>query len=125
WQSAWNAVKGSTNADERAIGDLILAHWPALLASLGRSDEINHIVQENGTTKLGRLDQQQRLNDVMAAVEFMSQNPGLSYRCGTLALFSVATALGSTNHLQTILDCRSPRTGFSIADILEISQRSG
>ena len=46
-----------------------------------------------------------------------------SFKCGSLALHSVARALKSTNHLAELMALGSPSNGFSMAELSEIADR--
>lgn len=54
----------------------------------------------------------------------MVHNPGMAYRCGSLAHYNVGLVLkGPKFNVKGPLDTPSPETGFSLAALAELSRR--
>jgi RHS repeat-associated protein len=121
WELAWLATKEYRNGSGKAVADYVLAHWTRLLASLGRYETLVVLVEENRTRILDRGPLSQMWARTREAVAEMRQKPGISYKCGTLALNSVARELGLQYDKRALLSVPSPASGFSMKVLADLS----
>ena len=121
WEKAWQATKGSDDLHARMVADYTVAEWTQQLSSLGRVDELSRLVAEVNGRQLCSPEFQKKFDQARMATTIMKHEPGLSYRCGTLALYHVAQALKVESDYSPLLKLDSPTTGFSLARLMELS----
>lgn len=122
WSAAWKTTHALTDKQAKYVADYTLAHWLWLLGALGRKDELHTLFAETQGRVLDRGQLQRLYDSVREGYSSMRTDPGRSYRCGTLALNSVAKTLYGTNYTpHLIIDVPSPVTGFSMAALTELS----
>jgi RHS repeat-associated protein len=121
WKSVWNATKGMTDRNGRAIADAALLKWLTLLADLGQAETMKELLDETKGRQLPASDQHEysRLN---LRYFHMMHHPENSYLCGTYALDAVMRALYGTNTTWNWAKQKSPETGFSMAMLQAISE---
>ena len=116
WEAAWEATRLEDAGAGKAVADFTLAHWTRLLASLGRKEVLALLLKENEHRVLDAGPLQQQFNGTKEGYRVMRRNPGVAYRCGTLALHRVAEILQSTSpRLGDVLQTPSPESGFSLS----------
>ena len=121
WELAWAATQYSNSGPAKLVADYTLAHWSRLLASLGRYETLVALRQQNQGRVLDRGPLSQMWDRTGEAVAHMRIRPGMSYRCGTLALYNVARALNLNFDSRTLLEVPSPTNGFSMATLAQLS----
>ncbi|HTI68674.1 MAG TPA: hypothetical protein VMF06_01815, partial [Candidatus Limnocylindria bacterium] len=141
WEEAWAATKDDESGGGRAVRGYVLGNWPGLLASLGRKDRLEALFKENKGRSIDNLQHQVGFNLAKEAFHTMRQHPQLSYRCGPIALWNVAKALGikdarTSSRMrplrqglpQTINELahwRSPTNGFSADSLMDAAEALG
>ncbi len=126
WSEAWKSVSSGSDANSREIAGEILGQWSQLLASLGRLEELTAIYEVASKNGLDLGASKPLIDQTREGVSKMAANPGLSYRCGTYALFNAASQLNRTNSpLKNVLEIPSPKTGFSMFDLVQIAGSNG
>jgi tetratricopeptide (TPR) repeat protein len=123
WQKAWAATKDSSDSPGRSVADYTLAYWTQLLSSLGRVDELQQLISAVNGRQLSDPEFQKQFDLVRQAATIMKHDPGVSYRCGSLALYQVASALKIKTDLNVLMDMPSPETGFSLASLMNLSAK--
>lgn len=118
WEKAWETVKTADEVQARAIADYTLANWTQLLASLGRVEKLETVFQEAGERTLADSRWQQLYQRSRTALKTMKARPGISYRCGTAAMFNMLNALPGQQRLSQLLLKDSPEGGFSVAELV-------
>ena len=120
WQTVWDETSRGMGRNEHLIADNTLANWLQLLASLGRTDKMKELFDQIEGRQIvpeyGAL-----LKKSYSAYGMMIKHPEISYRCGTYALNAVAEVLYGTNYFDQIWEQASPPTGFSMADLVKLS----
>ncbi|HLX70603.1 MAG TPA: RHS repeat-associated core domain-containing protein [Verrucomicrobiae bacterium] len=122
WQKAWTVTKDASDSHGRLVADFTIAYWGQLLASLGRVQELDQLMAEVKGRQLSGQEYQRLLSQTRDALAIMKSNPGISYRCGTLALFHVGVALKVKSDFSALADMNSPDTGFSLSRLMELSK---
>jgi RHS repeat-associated protein len=125
WESVWQATKQySADQEGKRVADYALAHWTRLLASLGRFDTLTAVFQETKGRVLQHGPLEQRFLRTKEAYADMIRRPGISYRCGTLAMANVCFMLYGTNfNLRALSQIRSTTNGFALGQLEAFSQQ--
>jgi len=125
FERAWESSKRSEERAGKEVADFTLAHWTRLLASLGRREQLLELLGEQarrGRPMRGALAQM--LNRTSAGVSTMLHSPGISYRCGSLALYNLGRAVGGRDFDgRGLLEAPSPETGFSMSVLVQWARR--
>lgn len=121
WQRAWNITKDSAEPGARKVADYTIAYWTQLLSSLGRVDELQRLIAAVNDRPLGNSELQREFDVARRAAAIMQGQPGASFRCGTFALYNVARALNVKSDFSPLEDLPSPKTGFSMAELMAFS----
>ncbi len=123
WSNAWLATSEYKDGEGKRIADETLPRWASLLASLGRLEDLEKLIP----TQAGRQFDDPRLaqiwNRTKEAVVHMARTPAIAYRCGPLAMNNVL-ARSKGRNLSVLLESGSPVTGFSLAELAELSNRN-
>ncbi len=123
WENAWLATRSLTNTTGRSVAEYALAHWSQLLASLGRTEKLASLFEATAGRKWSDANYAAMFAQSHEGYETMLSYPGVSYRCGTLALSRVARALGNTNAGSfQMVDIASPSNGFCMTSLAELSE---
>ncbi|HEX5218777.1 MAG TPA: cysteine peptidase family C39 domain-containing protein [Verrucomicrobiae bacterium] len=125
WELAWWATRNYPDGNGKVVADYTLAHWTRLLASLGRYEALTNLVLETQGRVLDRGRLSQKWRRTREAVTQMRLHPGMSYQCGTFAMYAVARELGLNHDASRLLRTPSPATGFSLATLTELSTQLG
>jgi len=125
WEAAWNATGTAQSGPAKAVADFTLAHWTRLLASLGRYETLTAILQDTRGRVLDRGPLSQMWARTGEAIAQMRLRPGISYSCGTFALYEVSQQLGINYDARTLLKIPSPSTGFSMKTLVDFSAQFG
>jgi RHS repeat-associated protein len=124
WEEVWQATKQYGSGSEgKKVADFALANWTRLLATLGRYDTLTEVFQETKgrVLQLGPLEQ--KFRRTKEAYADMRKRPGISYRCGTIAMANICPIFNGTNgNYQALLQVQSSTNGFTIGQ-LEVFSR--
>src|ERR1043165_6947690 len=121
WEEAWNATRQFESGSGRRVADYVLANWSSLLSSLGRLDKLKALHAATAGRLLCDLEWERRFSASRQNLSTMQVDPGVSYKCGTLALINVGHALGIDFDLNALKDLPSPATGFSLAQLVDLA----
>ena len=122
WECAWKSTKDAADKEGRSVAEEVLARWTRLLASLGRLEQLQSLFDEARSRGLdtGRL--QPLIEATQEGVNKMRLQPGISYRCGSFALYQVARALHpERTELAGIPKMDSPTTGFNLSQLQDLA----
>ena len=124
WATVWETMKLADSGTAKEVADFALAHLTRLLASLGRKETLEAIFQETQGRVLDAGPLQQILESTREGFAVMRNEPGLAYRCGTLALSRVARILqpDNINTLAPLL-VPSPESGFSLSALQDLANQ--
>jgi RHS repeat-associated protein len=122
WATVWETMKLADAGRAKEVADFALAHLTRLLASLGRKETLELIFEETQGRVLDAGPLQQILEATKDGFVVMRNEPGVAYRCGTLALSHVARILqpGNANTLVPLL-VPSPESGFSMSALQDLA----
>jgi len=126
WDAAWNELKESRDSGGRELANHVLAGQLELLSSLGRVETLSELLKAaEGRTILEHNDRR-RIEIAREALMIMASHPGLSYRCGSLALANIARA---QQRPQAVIDAlvaeQSTTHGISLLRLGDLSRQHG
>lgn len=121
WEQAWHLAKEYTSGDGKLVADFTLAYWTRLLSSLGRIETLNDLVQQAGNRRLVHGALQQMFNNGKESLAIMTVHPGISFKCGTLALLHVGREMKSQFNPKLLMDLPSPTNGFTMTQLKALS----
>lgn len=125
WREAWALSQNTTNAQGRFLADRAVCELAGLYSRLGRMVELEALLHsvENRVFLGGATE---RINLAREALSMMRHQPGISFRCGPLALRSIQLAQDPATPLHDLIrDAASTQEGFSLAQVEELSRKVG
>lgn len=130
WERAWEVVKDfkndPENKQERLVRAQVVGDWSRLLCRLGRVETLKELCLKLEDDPLDGAKYYVLFQRSREATESMIERPERGFRCGSLALFNVATALGVEGEkLKEVMLMDSPHVGFSIDELHELSIKLG
>lgn len=123
WESAWNLLRADDSPAAQVLAGAVAANWLELLSSLGRMDTLERLLPEAEHLPVSDPDLRRKLAGAKDSYFLMRQHPGLSFRCGTLALKAVGQVLQPTNRqLEDLVQTPSPTNGFALSALQELAR---
>ena len=117
---------GDRSGGGKRVADFTLAHWTRLLASLGRRETLAGLFAETYDRVLDGGPLQEIFFATQEGYKTMVSDPGISYRCGSLAVLNVGRSLGKPEvDLRVVIEARSSENGFSVGDLLGLCAQAG
>src|ERR1044071_3750087 len=105
-----------TNSNDKIVADVALVQLAELLVSLGRTLDMGKLLEQNPSPSLDAGPLQQRFNKTLEDYSKQVNNPGLSSRCGPMALFQVARVLNpEQTAYHSLVEMKGPPGGCSLA----------
>src|SRR5207249_4445834 len=90
WEWAWKATKAAAGGNAKKIADFTFAHWTRLLASLGRTKQLESLLAETKDRVFDGGPLSAIIGGTREGYAAMLVRPGDAFRCGTYALDNVA-----------------------------------
>jgi RHS repeat-associated protein len=125
FREAYGLAKSDDTKEGRHIAAAAAAQLSRMYARLGRMEDLDPLLKEasriesNGATG-------QILGQSEDALETMAAHPGISFKCGPLALARVRERLGMEPPFhQVIHEAQSPWRGFSLAEVSAMAAQMG
>src|SRR5439155_2807650 len=126
WEAAWDLVQNETSQEAKLLGGAALANWSELLCSLGRSQDLADLIAAGEGWDFANQRDRERFQVSKDAYQLMLAHPDIAFRCGTFALKGLGQHLQPTNDsLEILPEVSSPTNGFSLAELLDLSQAHG
>lgn len=123
WKDAWNALKDSLNPGEQHLANHVLAGQLELLSSLGRVQTLHELLMAAEGRVIDNHNDRRQIEIAREAYVIMATHPGLSYRCGSLALANIARAQqGPQSVINALVAERSTTNGISLRRLAELSR---
>jgi len=125
FKSAWSAGRGIAEGPGKLLADRAAGEYAKLLARLGRYDELDLFFADiPDRTFVGQA------SELIAAARegraLMEDRPGVAFRCGPLALASIAISQGDKEKAAALVQqSESSRLGISLGDLAQISAQAG
>jgi RHS repeat-associated protein len=130
WQEAWLLGQNATDARGKFLADRAVCELAGLYSRLGRMTELEALLKSvERRIFLGGASE--RINLAREALSMMHNQPGVSFRCGPLALRSILTSKqrfltsSPTNAMMEIFNSASTQQGFSLPQVAELSKKVG
>ena len=125
FQNAWEAGQGEKQGPAKALADVALAALIRMNSRVGRVDDMKGLLaQMDGRMPIGtaaRWYEQAR-----GALSVMQNQPDKAFFCGPYALQRIlAFDKSKRAHDPVIQDAKSPKTGFSLSEVWQMSQELG
>ena len=130
WREAWALGQKATNAQGKFLADRAVCELAGLYSRLGRMEELEALLKSveqrvfiGGATE--------RINLAREALSMMKYQPGISFRCGPLALQRILLSdqrlltSSPTNAMMEIFNSASTQQGFSLPQVAELSKKVG
>jgi RHS repeat-associated protein len=125
WARAWSHAKYATDAKGKAIADRAVGELSFMYARLGRMKELEVLLKSvEGRGFTGPASG--KITGAREGLWSMQNQPGVSFRCGPLALRCIQVSLDSKSPLSSeILNSASTQKGFSLMQVAELSKKVG
>jgi RHS repeat-associated protein len=124
WDAVWNQLKDETNAVSRQTADHALVSQLELLSSLGRVDRMHDLLKAAEKRKVTDHNDFLTLETAREAYLVMVDHPTLSYRCGSLALASIARQQGRPSSVSdALIEEPSTANGISLRRLIELNRQ--
>lgn len=127
WQQAWSESKGLESRNGRGVANDAVARLSQLEAYLGRKELLEPLLASIRHREVGGTAAQ-LLTDSRTGLYEMVHDPGLSFRCGPLALKRISTYRGedpSAHALKVLDESRSTDHGLSLTMVERIASKAG
>ncbi|HYG22560.1 MAG TPA: cysteine peptidase family C39 domain-containing protein, partial [Verrucomicrobiae bacterium] len=121
WSEAWRRTANLTDYRSRHVAAFTAAYWSQLLSSLGRIDDMEALLAVVKTDVTAKSLFAKEIEAANRSLAIMKNQPAAAFRCGTFALFHAAQAFGEASKCQSLLSLNSPRSGFSLQNLVEFS----
>ncbi len=126
WDSAWNRLKDTANPAGKEEANHAVAGQVELLSRLGRLEPLRLLLQAAEGRPMATPEDRRRTETAREAYLIMRDHPGLSYRCGSLALANIARQLGKpASVVDPLIEEPSTENGLTLARLIQLSQQSG
>jgi RHS repeat-associated protein len=130
WEEAWALGQAATDAKGKFLADRAACELAGLYSRLGRMNELEALLKSvEKRVFIGGVSE--RINLARESLWMMQNQPGVSFRCGPLALKSILRAdprlraSCSTNAMMEIFNAASTQRGFSLPQVAELSKKIG
>ena len=125
WAEAWRLGKDAADARARALADRAVGELASMDARLGRMTELGALLRSvEGRTFSGPATE--RITEAREGLHMMQHDPGISFRCGPLALQRIAVAADpATAKLDLVHAAKSTTDGFSLPQVAKLSDEMG
>jgi len=125
WREAWALGQQANNLQGKFLADRAVCELAGLYSRLGRIDELEALLKSvEQRVFLGGATE--RISLAREALWMMKYQPGVSFRCGPLALQSIKRSLNpSEPGDMAIFNSASTQQGFSLPQVAELSKKIG
>lgn len=130
WEEAWTLGQKATDAKGKFLADRAVCELAGLYSRLGRMAELEGLLKSVGKRAfIGGATE--RINLAWEALSMMRNQPGVSFRCGPLALKSILRSdqrlltSAATNAMMEVFNSASTEKGFSLPQVAELSKKVG
>ncbi len=127
WSRAWELGQNATEPNAKAIADRAVGELAGLEARLGRVAELQVLFKSvEGRVFTGPATD--RIDRARGGLREMKERPGVSFRCGPLALERIKLSLDpnqAAEAIEIIRKSASTERGFSLTQVAELSQKVG
>lgn len=123
WDQSWQLSKNDPTPEGHAVADRAVCELIELNSRLGRMDRLKELYAEiNHRSLVGPASE--RVASLKQGLWLMEHEPGVSFRCGPMALEACARILGKPQATSKLDACLSTQQGTSLLQNLEWSQEA-
>ena len=124
WAGVWQQLKDATDPAARSEANHALAGQLELLTSLGRVESLYDLLKAAEGRTISDPADRERIEKAREGYVMMLRNPGLNYRCGTLALAEIARLQGKpATTINALIEEPSPSQGVSLSRLVQLSRQ--
>lgn len=125
WAEAWRLSKNATDAPARALADRAIGELATMYARLGRMDDLGALLKSvEGRVFTGAATE--RITEAREGLYMMRTDPGVSFRCGPLALHRIQASVDPQNARTDLVHAsKSTTDGFSLPQVVQLSDEMG
>ena len=125
WQEAWSLGQQATDAQGRFLADRAVCELASMYSRLGRMTELVALLN-SVSRRLFLGGSAERIHLAHEALSMMQHQPGISFRCGPLALLSIQRSLNlQAQGDMAIYNSTSTQQGFSLPQVADLSRTIG
>jgi len=126
WAAVWQQLKNANDAVSHEEANHALAGQLELLTSLGRVESLYDLLKAAEGRNITDPQDRERIAKAREGYVMMLRNPGLNYRCGTLALAEIARIQGKpASTVTALVEEPSPKEGISLLRLVQLSRQFG
>ena len=126
WAEVWQQLKDATDPAARSEANHALAGQLELLTMLGRVETLHGLLKAAEGRTISDPEDRRRIEKAREGYVMMLANPGLNYRCGTLALAEIARLQGKpASTINALIEEPSPSQGVSLSRLVQLSRQYG
>src|SRR5205823_5026323 len=125
WEKAWSHAKDAKDAKEKTVAHRAVGELAYMYARLGRMTELETLLKSvEGRVFVGPATE--KIAGAREGLWSMQNRPGVSYRCGPLALMRIKNKVnpGGPGDME-IFNSASTQKGFSLPQVAELSKKIG
>jgi RHS repeat-associated protein len=125
WEQAWQNLKDSGDPRGKAQADRSLGELARMYAKLGRMGELSNLLASVTNRNLTG-PATQLIHSAQEAIWLMQNRPGICFRCGPMALYSILSDKNPANAANPlIMQSQSTTNGFSLSQVAALSGKLG
>lgn len=125
WEDACVVARTVTDPAQKPLADRAIGELAYMLAKIGRMSELE-VLLESVTGRAFTGPATEKIAGARAGLAEMRNRPGVSFRCGPLALHRIMLAVRPEDpRTELIAACESTPSGFSLTQVEELSRRLG
>lgn len=125
YHSAWNQAKSAQSGDQWAVAMQAVAGYAKMLSRVGRMTDLEQLLNAPDARRPMYGQAAELLDQTRTALWVMRHKPGVSFRCGSLALVNVSLVSHAPPGVKNaLLQARSTATGFSLADLEAMTEEA-
>jgi RHS repeat-associated protein len=108
-----------------AVHALAGAHYAKMLARVGRQNELADFFEKEEAAKATSANTTELLAQAKGGLWTMKHRPGMSFRCGSMALYNAGIATNSSKfQAKALLEADSPDNGFSLQELVGLGAQA-
>ena len=124
WTAVWQKLKDKADSESCIEANHALAGQLELMTRLGRSESMYDLLKAAHLRNIADPQDRAYIDKSREGYNLMIANPGLNYRCGTLALAEIARTQGKpASTVDALIEEPSPKEGVSLLRLVQLSRQ--
>ena len=124
WSEAWDLTRNSTDFRTKSIADRAAGELAQINAWVGRYEALQPLMDEIGGRKLFG-GAEEMVADAKDGMAIMNNHPEAGFMCGPFALDRIRSETYPTEPAPNLVEAKSTKAGFSLAELQQLAQNSG